>query len=119
MKIARESWVIAAIGMADLITTIIFIRHHNAQEANPLFKHIWDMGLPAFIIAKLICVTGPLMILEWARRRNPRFVSMALRCVIVGYLGLYGVGVFHLNGSQAHAEAPVLTATIPDPVHFY
>jgi hypothetical protein len=108
MKIAKESWIIAAIGVADLVTTIVFIRHHGAQEANPLFRHYWEMGVWAFIVAKMVCLLGPLMVLEWARRRNPRFVAGALRTAIVGYLGFYFVGYMQLNGPKAAAAEVTL-----------
>lgn len=104
MKIARESWIIAAIGVADLITTVLFIRHHGAEEANPLFRHFWEMGLPAFILAKLACIVGPLCILEWARKRRGQFVTLASRSVIAAYLVLYCLGVSQLNGPQAQAN---------------
>src|SRR5690348_8831099 len=104
MKIARESWVIAAIGIADLVTTIIFIKHHGAHEANPLFRHYWEMGVPAFIAAKMACLLGPLVVLEWARKRNPRFVSRALRGAIAAYLTFYGVGFAKLNSPAARAD---------------
>ncbi|HZT44252.1 MAG TPA: DUF5658 family protein [Chthonomonadaceae bacterium] len=96
-KIAWETWIIAAIALADLVTTIIFIQNHGAQEANPVFRRYWDMGLGAFVLAKSICVVGPLFILEWARRRKPLLVTWALRVAIVGYLGLYGMGLLRLN----------------------
>ena len=96
-RIAWETWIIAAIALADLVTTIIFIQHQGAQEANPVFRRYWDMGLGAFVLAKTICVAGPLFILEWARRREPRLVTWALRVAIVGYLGLYGMGLLKLN----------------------
>ncbi len=112
MKIAKESLVIAAIGVADLVTTIVFIKHHGAQEANPLFRHYWEMGLAAFIIAKLICLLGPLLVLEWARKRNPRFVAGALRTAIVGYLGFYIAGYMQLNGPRA-AAAEVAPRSVP------
>ena len=104
MKITKESCILAAIGLADLVTTIIFIQHHGAQEANPLFRHYWEMGLAAFVAAKFLCLFGPLVVLEWARQRNPRFVMGALRCTIAAYLTLYSIGFTKLNSSQAHAE---------------
>ncbi len=104
MRIARESWIIATIGIADLITTIVFIRHHGAQEANPLFKLYWQMGLFAFIVAKSVCLIGPLLILEWASKRNPRFVRQALRSAIVAYLAFYSIGFLKLNAPLANAD---------------
>lgn len=104
MKIARESWVIAALGMADLITTIIFIEHHGAEEANPLFRRLWEMGLYVFIMAKLLLLVGPLAVLEWARKRRPGFTLRALRGGIAGYLILYAAGFVRLNGPAAQAN---------------
>lgn len=97
MKLAKESWIIVVISLADLITTIVFIRHYGAQEANPLFRPYWQMGLGPFVLAKLACLIGPLMLLEWARRRNPRFVIFAMRTTIASYLLCYGVGFSQLN----------------------
>jgi hypothetical protein len=97
MKIAKETWIILAIGMADLATTIVFIQNHGAQEANPLFQRYWEMGLAAFVSAKIALLVGPLYVVEWARKRNPRFVSWALRGGIVAYIAMYAVGYVRLN----------------------
>ncbi|HLK56614.1 MAG TPA: DUF5658 family protein [Chthonomonadaceae bacterium] len=113
MKIAKESWVIMAIGLADLITTIIFIQNHGAEEANPLFRRYWEMGLMAFIFAKLALLVGPLWVLEWARKRNPAFVSWALRSAIAGYLIMYGIGFIRLNSPAAHADEMASMSTAP------
>lgn len=103
IKLCTESWVLLSIGSADLISTILFIEKHGASEANPLFKAYWEMGLGAFILAKCICVIGPVLVMEWARRRNPRFVRMAMRTAIVGYALFYGIGVVHLNNHDDKA----------------
>ncbi len=97
MKLAKETWIIMGIGVADLATTIIFIRQHGAVEANPLFKHYWEMGLVFFIAAKMALLVAPLSLLEWARLHKPRFVSYALRCAIVAYIVMYGIGFVKLN----------------------
>ena len=97
MKISKETWIIMAIGVADLTTTILFIKNHGAEEANPLFKHYWEMGLAAFILAKMALLVGPLSVLEWARVKRPQFVNWALRGAIVAYLVMYGIGFVRLN----------------------
>jgi hypothetical protein len=97
MKIAKETWIILAIGLADLATTILFIQHRGAEEANPLFKRYWEMGLAVFVGAKIALLVGPLSILEWARTRNPKFVNSALRGAIAAYLVMYGIGFYKLN----------------------
>jgi hypothetical protein len=101
---SKESWAIALIGLADLVATIEFIERHGAHEANPIFRLLWDLGPAAFIGAKLLCLAGPIAILEWARRHNPRFVLGASRVVIVAYVACYGLGVARLNGPQALAQ---------------
>src|SRR5947209_509913 len=100
MKLAKETWIIMAIGMADLFTTILFIQHHGAEEANPLFKHYWEMGLAVFIFAKVALLIAPLSILEWARQQRPRFTAWALRGAIVAYLLMYCVGYVRLNHTK-------------------
>ncbi len=105
MKIAKESWILIGIGVADLISTIVFIQHHGAQEANPLFRHYWKMGVPAFVVAKLVCLLGPILVMEWARQRNPGFVRFALRTAIASYIFVYGVGFMRLNSHTNDAQA--------------
>jgi hypothetical protein len=109
MKIAKESWIIAVLGAIDLITTIVFIQHHGAEEANPLFRFFWNIGLPVFICAKILLTACPLIVLEWARKRNPRFVQFGMRSAIAGYVCMYGLGFFHLNGPAAN-EREVMAA---------
>ncbi len=104
MKISGESWVLVMLGLADLMTTIVFIKMHGAQEANPIFHQYWQMGLVAFIVAKMVCLLGPITILEWARTRNPELVRFALRTAIFGYVLLYGIGFFRLNNNNANAD---------------
>lgn len=118
MKIAKETWVILFIGIADLITTIIFIQHHGAEEANPIFRRYWEMGLAAFIIAKMLLLVGPLVVLEWARKRNPRFVNWALRGAIAAYLIMYGVGFAHLNNPTARANEIASSVPPLPPAYF-
>ncbi|HZT42523.1 MAG TPA: DUF5658 family protein [Chthonomonadaceae bacterium] len=104
IKISPESWVLIAIGTADLVTTVLWIRQGNAQEANPLFKYYLNQGLLAFIVAKYVCLLGPILVMEWARRYKPRFVQWALRGAVLAYVGLYGLGVARVNNPEALAE---------------
>lgn len=101
MKLSRESWMLMALGTADLVTTILWIHQGMAQEANPLFHYFWSQGLPAFIAAKYAFLLGPIGILEWARWRTPGFALWALRAGVLAYVLLYTAGVASLNGTQA------------------
>jgi hypothetical protein len=102
MGIAIESVLIAAIGILDLATTLIWVQHHGAQEGNPIFRYYLALGPHWFALGKVILLAGPIVVLEWARRRQPRFTLWASRLAIVAYLGLYSVGVLHLNPHLLH-----------------
>lgn len=112
MKIAKESLIIAVLGTIDLITTIVFIRHHGAEEANPIFRFFWNIGLPMFILAKIMLTACPLLVLEWARKRNPRFVMFGMRSAIAGYVFMYGLGFLHLNGPGADEREVMAAAQV-------
>lgn len=110
MKIARESVYIAVIGVADLVTTLLWVKYHGASEGNPVFSLYLRMGFAWFVLMKLILLACPLFLLEFARRRRPRFTLKASRFAIGAYCGLYVVGFFHLNPNAIHpvsAEASV------------
>jgi len=96
-RISKESCIIAAVGIADLVTTLVWVHTHGAQEANPVFAHYLAMGPIWFAAMKLVMLIAPLFLLEWARRRRPRFTQMASRFAIVAYVGMYVVGVARLN----------------------
>jgi hypothetical protein len=97
MKLARETWILSAICILDLTTTIWLVSHHGAREGNQVMSYFLDLGYIPFALAKLLMCLAPLALLEWARRRNPKFVLKMLRCGIVLYLGIYCVGVYKIN----------------------
>jgi hypothetical protein len=97
MRVTRESMLLAAICIADLTTTIWFVNGMGAQEANPMMRFYLDRGVAPFVAAKLLLFVGPLAVLEWARRRHPRFVRTMLRLGIALYVGFYGMVVWRIN----------------------
>ncbi len=97
MKLARESWVLIAICLADLVSTLVFVHAHGAQEANPIMQPFLLMGVIPFILAKSVFVFGPLYVMEWARRRRPKFVLCMMRVCIALYVSSYGAVVYRIN----------------------
>src|SRR6476469_2202225 len=97
MRISRESWIIACIGVADLVTTLVWVHYHGAREANPLFAHYLAMGFVWFALMKVVLLAGPILLLEWARGHKPMFTRRASQFAIAAYLCMYGVGVAKLN----------------------
>ncbi len=97
MKLAKESAFIAVIGLADLVTTVVWVEYHGAAEANPIFSHYLDKGIFWFALMKLVMLAAPLVVLEWARHRRPRFTLCASRFAIGAYCCLYVAGLLHVN----------------------
>jgi tellurite resistance protein TehA-like permease len=95
--IMRESWLIAAVGIADLATTLYWVGHHGAEEANPIFNLYLSMGAGWFAIVKLIMLAMPIVLLEYARRRKPKVAHRGAQFAFCAYIGLYGLGVAKLN----------------------
>jgi hypothetical protein len=105
MKISKESWVIVTLGVADLVSTLVWVDHHGAREANPLFARYLEMGPLWFSLMKGVLIACPILILEWARQRRPRFTRYASRFAIAAYLGMYGVGFYRLNHETLRPQA--------------
>ena len=99
MRPRAQTVALAAIGIADLVTTLMFVGLANAAEANPLMAPFLERGPITFIQAKLTLLFVPLIVIELARKRNPTFVRNAVNVAIAMYVGLYAVGVSHVNGS--------------------
>lgn len=104
MKVSRESWILAAICAADLVTTLWFVNVYGGAEANPLMRYYLERSTALFVLAKIVLVCGPLAVLEWARHMRPRFVTGMLRTAIALYLCLYGTVVWRINSAGAMHE---------------
>ena len=90
---APETWLLAAICLADLVSTILLIRAGVATEGNPLLRAALDRGgVVAFSAAKTAMTALPLAGLEAARRECGGFVQRAQRLGIAGYVAIYGIG---------------------------
>lgn len=90
MRLARETWLMLAIGLADLASTIYLVRHGLVREANPVMAwYLVHFGMWAFCAAKTTRLVCPLMILEWVRRVKPHLGVWALRIALLGYIVLY------------------------------
>lgn len=104
MRVSRETWVVAALCGADLISTLFLVHHHGADEGNALMSFYLKQGTGAFIAAKCLMFVPALLIAEWYRRRNAQLVATTLRGVIVMYVAFYAVGVLHVNRPVTAAE---------------
>ena len=115
LRLAPESVVLAVICLLDLCSTIFWVSYRHATEGNPVMAYyLTHWGIAGFAAAKMVLLAMPLLIAEYARRTNPRFVHNALRFGIIGYISLYSLGVFQINVANADDDGtgykPTITA---------
>ena len=97
LLLARESYIILAICLVDLVATIWLVATHRATEGNPVMSFYLEQGWLTLIGAKLTLVIFPIFIAEWGRRYRPAFVRRALRLAIAIYVGVYILAFMNMD----------------------
>jgi len=118
MKLSKESVLLICIGVLDLVSTLIWVNHHGAQEANPIFRTYLELGPMWFALMKIVMLAAPIYLLEWAGRRRPEFTRFASRFAVGAYLLMYVVGVAKLNPQLIHPKPQRLTLALYDGMDF-
>ena len=111
MKLSRESWIILAIGILDLVTTLMWV-NDGAHEANPIFQYYLAMGAGWFVLAKFVCLLCPILLFEFAQIHRRQFALKGARIAIAGYLVMYMVGVAKLNPELLSYQKPRASAML-------
>jgi hypothetical protein len=99
--LAKESYVLLAICLVDMLFTGWLIHTRRGIEGNPLMSFYLQSGWPVLIAIKLTLMACPILIAEWARRIHPVFVHRALRFAIVAYLSMYAIAFVNAGISAA------------------
>ena len=112
MTLMRESLVLAAVCLADLLSTLVLVGHQHASEGNPLMGYYLQLGIGVFILVKLMLVVLPVFILEWSKQFVPTFARRVVRIAIVAYIGIYaglflGVNIRPLFADSMPTQPPV------------
>ena len=107
LALAKESYIILAICLIDLVLTGWLIHTKQATEGNPIMSFYLSDGIGMMIAVKMVLIAMPLFVAEWARRYRPRFVHRALRLVIAIYISMYIIA-FVNAGIFASEFAPAL-----------
>ena len=97
MILARETVLLAAVCLADLVLTLALISTGYFTEGNPILGHYLQYGLGAMALVKLGSFLLPLAIAEWYRPRHPMFVRCVLRATLYLYIAGYVIGVTSVN----------------------
>jgi len=93
----KESVILIALCLADLIATLVLIDNSYAREGNPVMAYYLRHGLAPFVLAKLALVALPIFVVEWSRQFRPRLARNLVRFAIAAYLGIYLVLFLGVN----------------------
>lgn len=96
--VSDEGVAITFICLADLITTLYWIREGIAWEGNPMLAHFLEMGTVPFIVVKIVTFLPAICLAEWYRPRNPVLIRKVMRWVIAGYIIGYVAGIMAHSG---------------------
>jgi hypothetical protein len=105
MKFANETWLLALICTADMVSTAWLLSTHIAREANPILSYYVDQSILSFIAVKTLLFFAPLYVLEMLRRDRPLYIRNLLRVGIATYVLVYGVAVASVNARSVDAVA--------------
>lgn len=89
MTLAKESWILIAICIIDLISTLFLLDTKTASEGNPIMGFYLKFGIGTFVMVKITLLVLPIFIFEWCRQYRPDFVRLMLRTAIIAYVGAY------------------------------
>ena len=91
--------VLLAVGLVDLLTTLVWVQAGLAIEVNPIMAALLRVGVPAFVGVKLLTLAAYVLTMEWYRRRNEPFVRRVGLATVVAYTGIYAVSFTVVNYS--------------------
>ena len=120
MRVSREALALFVLCGFDLALSIYLIGIGHAGEANPIMAFFLSHGLGVLALVKGSLMLGPLALLEWCRRHNPRFTCAGMRLAIAAYVILLGTGwiVQPLVQTAKHnnrARIEAVTIRVPRP----
>jgi len=104
ITLMKESQVLVAVCLADLLATLLLVGRHHASEGNPLMAYYLSMGLGTFVLVKLGLVILPIFVVEYSKQFAPRFARNLVRLAIVAYVGTYLLLFLGVNVKPILAE---------------
>ena len=98
VRILPANALLIAVGLADLLSTLFWLRTGQAIEMNPVMAAVLHAGLGAFIFVKISTLVAYVGVIEWyRRRRNPAFARLVGSVTLFGYLGIYIIAFCCVN----------------------
>ena len=92
---AAEGLFLLILCALDMYSTIYWVATGQATEANPLLAWTFNIHPLLFVLLKAATFLPTLVLAVYIARRHPRTTTALLRFVILAYISIYLVGVFH------------------------
>ncbi len=92
---AAEVLTLIILCAVDMYSTIYWVKTGQATEANPLLAWTFDLHPLIFVLIKAGTFLPTLLLAAYMARKHPRTVTVLLRAVILMYIVVYLIGVFH------------------------
>jgi hypothetical protein len=90
-RVCVESLILAALCLADMISTLLCVLSGKATEQNPLMAACLGHSPELFVLVKMASFVPFIVVVELYRRRNPAFATAASRAAIILYVVAYAV----------------------------
>ena len=94
---AVEVMILLVLCAVDMYSTIYWVKMGQATEANPLLAWTFHIHPLLFVLVKAGTFLPTLVLAAFLARRYPRPITGLLRCVLLAYVTLYLIGVFHIH----------------------
>lgn len=88
---------LVAVGLLDLVTTLVWFRNGCAVEANPVMAALLHAGLPTFVTVKVFTLVAYVAAVAWYRHRNATFCRTVSNFTLFAYLFLYATSFWCVN----------------------
>ena len=86
LRVSKDSLILVAICLADMVATLFFVQTGQAVEQNPIMAVCLRQSPIVFVLVKLLSFVPFVIAVELYRRKNPAFARLACRSAIVLYL---------------------------------
>lgn len=98
VRILPANAMLIIVGLADLLSTMFWLKTGQAVEVNPMMAALLQAGLGVFVLVKLSTLVAYVGVMEWyRRRRNPAFARVVGSVTLFGYLGIYAISFCCIN----------------------
>jgi len=98
VRILPANALLIVVCLADLLSTLFWLKTGQAVEVNPVMAALLHAGLGVFVLVKLSTLVAYVGVMEWyRRRRNPAFARVVGSVTLFGYLGIYAISFCCVN----------------------